>query len=99
MMRLICSKLPFFDNKVDEEEAVKPEDSTKPEAAASAPQSDALNPEQTFPNQEKEENMTEIKPETEQPTSPTHQEQVALLFYSCLKCRPVLIYSQLFEDT
>ncbi|XP_037546792.1 DPY30 domain containing 2 [Nematolebias whitei] len=62
-------------DKVDEEEAVKPEDSTKPEAAASDPQSDDLNPEQTFANQEEEENMTETKPETEQPSSPTLQDQ------------------------
>ncbi|XP_037831110.1 DPY30 domain containing 2 isoform X1 [Kryptolebias marmoratus] len=54
----------------EEEEAFKPKDSTEPEAAASAPHSDDLSPEQ-----EKEENMTETKPETEQPSGPTPQDQ------------------------
>uniref|UniRef100_A0A3B4ZMK3 DPY30 domain-containing protein 1 n=1 Tax=Stegastes partitus TaxID=144197 RepID=A0A3B4ZMK3_9TELE len=58
--------------KVAEEQTGKPEDSIRVQSA-SAPQSDDLKPEETLPNEEQEEQMTEE--EAQKSSSPRIQEQ------------------------
>lgn len=66
--------LSYHHNKVDEEESDKPEDSVQEEAAL-ALQTEDLNTEKMFPNEEQEEQMTETEHEIQNSSPSLHQNQ------------------------